>query len=143
MAGSNRKRRSDRRFSTAVVLVAVIVVVAIAGGVTAKVLADRAATDQVDDRTSQIQRVLEGSGPKDFLAFNSGRSVPDSVAKEVSDAADFVSVDAGAQRAVIRFQPKGWWAGFTERCIVAVVTDDGTAIDTPKTACVRTDPSDY
>ncbi len=120
-----------------------LAVVLVAAGVAAKVLADDAAESQVDDRAAEVETVLDGSTPRDFLAFNSGRSVPDSVAKEVADAEDFVSVDARADRAVIRFQPKGWWAGFTERCIVAVVTDDGTAIHTPKTACVRTDPADY
>lgn len=121
----------------------VIIVVLAAAGIAAKLLADAAASSQVDERAAEVAVLLEGATPRDFLAFNSGRSVPDSVAKEVADADDFVSVDARAPRAVIRFQPKGWWAGFTERCVVAVVTDDETTVLTPKTACVRTDPDDF
>lgn len=121
----------------------VIIAVLAAAGITAKVLADRSAESQLDERAAEVTDLLEGASPRDFLAFNSGRSVPDSVAKEVADAADFVSVDARAERAVIRFQPKGWWAGFTERCVVAVVTEQKTTVLTPKTACVRTDPEDF
>lgn len=133
----------DRRISTKVVVVLVLVVVLGGGAVAAKLLADGAAESQVEERSAEIEVLLSGASPRDFLAFNSGRSVPDSVAKEVADSEDFVSVDARAERAVIRFQPRGWWAGFTERCIVAVVTDDGTAVEATKTACVRTDPEDF
>ncbi len=136
-------KRRDRRFSATLVTVVVIIVVLLLAGVAAKVLADRSATSQVEVRTAEVADILEGTSPQDFLAFNSGRSVPNSVAKEVADQVDFVSVDARAARAVIRFQPKGWWAGFTERCIVAVVKDSGTAVLVPKTACVRTDPADF
>ncbi len=121
----------------------VIIAVIVAGAIGAKLLADSVATSQVDERAAEVTDLLEGAMPRDFLAFNSGRSVPDSVAKEVADADDFVSVDARAKRAVIRFQPKGWWAGFTERCVVAVVTEEETTVMTPKTACVRTDPDDF
>ena len=37
----------------------------------------------------------------------------------------------------IRFQPEGWWSGFTERCIVARVRPDGVTVAVPKSACVR------
>ncbi len=135
-------RGRDRRVSVTIVILAVIVV--LAGAVVGlKLFADSTAQTQVDERADEVSVVLAGAAPEDFLAFNSGRSVPGSVAKDVSDADDFVSVDARADRAVIRFQPKGWWAGFTERCVVAVVTGDGTEILTPKTACVRVDPADY
>lgn len=133
----------DRRFSTTVIGTVVVVVVLVVLGVGAKLLADKAAQSQVDERAGEVTELLEGASPEDFLAFNSGRSVPDSVAKEVADADDFVNVVARADHAVIRFQPKGWWAGFTERCVVAVVTDDRTTVLTPKTACVRIDPGDY
>ena len=62
---------------------------------------------------------------------------PGSIAQETRDQEDFVNVKATADLAFIRFQPTGWWAGFTERCIVAEVTDAGVATRVPKTACVR------
>ena len=37
----------------------------------------------------------------------------------------------------IRFQPNGWWSGFTERCVVAEVTATEVVVRIPKTACVR------
>lgn len=141
--GRRDKRRGRRRVSATVAVVVLLVVLVAGLAVGGKLWADSAAESQVDQRVAELADVLDGATPRDFLAFNSGRSVPGSVAKEVADAEDFVSVDAGAQRAVIRFQPKGWWAGFTERCIVAVVVDDGAEILTPKVACVRIDPSDY
>ena len=121
----------------------VLALLLIAGLVGAKLYADSAAESQVDDRVAEISDVLAGATPRDFLAFNSGRSVPGSVAKDVADSPEFVSVDARADRAMIRFQPKGWWAGFTERCIVAVVTEQRVEVLTPKTACVRVEPGDY
>lgn len=120
-----------------------VIVLLVAAGVTAKVIADRSAETRVEELTAEVDELLQGASPRDFLAFNSGRSVPESVAKDVADAPDFVSVDARAERAVIRFQPKGWWAGFTERCVVAVVTDDEVRVLRTKTACVRVDPEDY
>ncbi|MCZ7631036.1 MAG: hypothetical protein M5U19_19220 [Microthrixaceae bacterium] len=135
--------RRDRRFSTTLVATAAVIVGLVVVGVTAKLIADSAAQSQVDERAAEVASVLEGASPKDFLAFNSGREVPESVAKEVADADDFVNVVARADSAVIRFQPKGWWAGFTERCVVAVVKDERTTVLTPKTACVRIDPEDY
>lgn len=141
--GRRGKRRGGRRVSTTVVVVVLLVVLVAGLAVGGKLWADSTAEAQVDERAAELAEVLEGATPRDFLAFNSGRSVPGSVAKEVADAEDFVSVDAAAERAVIRFQPKGWWAGFTERCIVAVVVDEGPEILTPKVACVRIDPADW
>lgn len=135
--------RRDRRFSPTLVATVVVVVLLLVAGIAAKLLADSAAQSQVDDRAGEVADLLDGASPRDFLAFNSGRSVPDSVAKKVADADDFVNVVARADSAVIRFQPKGWWAGFTERCVVAVVGEDETAVLTPKTACVRTDSEDF
>ena len=143
MSPGSRNRRSDRRFSPTLIAVVVIALLLVVAGVAAKLAADSAAQSQIDQRSTEVDELLAGATPRDFLAFNSGRSVPDSVAKQVADASDFVSVDARADRAMIRFQPKGWWAGFTERCIVAVVTDDGTVVEATKTACVRTDPVDF
>jgi hypothetical protein len=135
--------RRDRRFSPTLVATVVVTLLLVVAGVAAKLLADSSAQSQVDDRAAEVADLLEGASPRDFLAFNSGRSVPDSVAKEVADADDFVNVVARADSAVIRFQPKGWWAGFTERCVVAVVTEGDTTVLTPKTACVRTNPEDF
>jgi hypothetical protein len=135
-----RRRRSRR---ATVIVVVVLVVLVVGGLVGAKLYADVTAESQVEERVEELQVVLGDAGPRDFLAFNSGRSVAGSVAQQVADADDFVSVDARADRAMIRFQPKGWWAGFTERCIVALVTDDGVELLALKTACVRVDPGDY
>ena len=126
-----------------IIVVVVLVLLAAGGLVGAKLYADSSAADQVADRTEELEEMLAGAGPRDFLAFNSGRSVAGSVAQQVADAEDFVSVDARADRAMIRFQPKGWWAGFTERCIVAVVSETGVELLELKTACVRVSPSDY
>lgn len=125
------------------IVLAVAVLLVAAGAVGLKVYADRSAAEQVEDRVEEIEEMLVGSTPEDFLAFNSGRKVEGSVAAQVADQPDFVSVDARAAQAVIRFQPKGWWAGFTERCIVAVVRSDGPVVEAPKTACVRVDPAGY
>ena len=135
-----RRRRSGR---TTIIVVVVLVLVAVGGLVGAKMYADSKAETQVDVRVAELEEVFRGAEPRDFLAFNSGRSVSGSIAQQVADAEDFVSVDARADRAMVRFQPKGWWAGFTERCIVALVTEDGVRFLEPKTACVRVDPEDY
>lgn len=136
-----RRRRRSRR--TSIIVVVVLVVLVAAALVGAKFYADNQAEEQVDERIGELEEVFVGAGPRDFLAFNSGQSVEGSVAKEVAEAEDFVGVDARADRGMIRFQPKGWWAGFTERCIVALVTDDGVEFMALKTACVRVDPADY
>jgi hypothetical protein len=122
---------------------AVVLVVVVAAVVGVKVLADRNATRESDARVAEVEQMLSGSTPEDFLAFNSGRQVEGTVAREVADQGDFVSVDARAGRSVIRFQPEGWWQGFTERCVVAVVRAGGVEVTAPKTACVRVDPASY
>ena len=58
-------------------------------------------------------------------------------AQRVRDEPGFVNGTAVADESYIRFQPGGWWAGFTERCIVAVVRADGVTVTVPKTACIR------
>ena len=140
-SGAMARRRRSRR--TTIVVVVILVLVVVGSVVGAKVYADNTAEEQVDERIDELEDVLGDSGPRDFLAFNSGRSVAGSVAQQVADAEDFVSVDARADRAMIRFQPKGWWAGFTERCVVAVVAESGVELQALKTACVRVDPQDY
>lgn len=136
-------RRGSGAVPRGVVVAAVVVLALIALLVAVKLFADRSAAQQVSTRGDEVREMLDGSDPEDFLAFNSGRQAEGSVAATVADQPDFVSVDARAERALIRFQPEGWWQGFTERCVVAVVSGDGVVVDTPKTACVRVDPSTY
>ena len=75
--------------------------------------------------------------PEEFLAFSSGVEQPGSIAERTRNLDGFVNVKATASQSFIRFQPSGWWAGFTERCLVAVVRNDGVAITVPKKACIR------
>jgi hypothetical protein len=128
---------SDHRGIVAVVVVVVLVVAAV---VAAKVLAERAAESAMEEQTAHIERLLARATPEDFLAFNAGVKQPGSVAQRVRDEPDFVNVKATADLSFIRFQPTGWWAGFTERCIVAEVRASGTVVRAPKTACVRVEP---
>ena len=125
---------SDHR---GMVVAVVVVLVLAAAAVAAKVMADRTADSATEDRAAEVERLLEGATPDDFLAFNAGVKEPGSIAQETRDQEDFVNVKATADLAFIRFQPSGWWAGFTERCIVAEVTDAGVTTRVPKTACVR------
>jgi hypothetical protein len=137
-----RKRRSggvldtlsDHRGAVAVVAVVVLVVAAVIG---AKVLADRSAESATTARAAELRTLLSGATPQDFLAFNAGVKEAGSVAQRVRDQPDFVNVRATADLAFIRFQPEGWWSGFTERCVVAEVMDARTVVRVPKTACVR------
>lgn len=115
----------------ALVLVVVILVVV------AKLMADSAATSDTEDRAEEIRELLEGATPDDFLAFNAGVQQDGSVAQQVRDQPDFVNVRATADLSFIRFQPEGWWSGFTERCIVAQVRAGGVDVSVPKSACVR------
>ncbi len=115
----------------ALVLVVVIVVVV------AKLMADSAAASDTEDRAEEIRELLEGATPDDFLAFNAGVQKDGSVAQQVRDQPDFVNVRATADLSFIRFQPEGWWSGFTERCIVAQVRAGGVDVSVPKSACVR------
>jgi Tfp pilus assembly protein FimT len=119
--------------TTGLVLLVVAVVVVVAG----KVLADRAATEETEARAEEVRELLEGTTPEDFLALNAEQGSPDDVARAVQDQPDFVNVRATADLSFIRFQPDGWWAGFTERCVVAEVRAAGVRVTVPKTACVR------
>ncbi len=136
-------RRGAGLLPRGVVVGAVVVVLVVAAVIAAKVVAGRAAARETDERVGEVEAMLTGSAPEDFLAFNAGRQVEGSVAREVAGQDDFVSVDARAERAVIRFQPEGWWQGFTERCVVAVIRPDRVEVSAPKTACVRIDPDTY
>ena len=123
-----------------VLAVAVVAVLLAVGVGVAKVMADRAATSATEDRAAEIGRLLDGATPEDFLAFNAGVQREGSVARTVRDQPDFVNVRATADLSFIRFQPEGWWSGFTERCIVAQVKGTGVDVTVSKSACVRVEP---
>jgi hypothetical protein len=91
----------------------------------------------MDDRAAELSELLDGATPEDFLAFGVSVRTDGSLAQRVRDTDGFVNVKARAPLAFIRFQPSGWWAGFTERCLVAYVRPDGVTVETPKTACIR------
>ena len=120
-----------------VLAVAVVAALLVVGVGVAKVMADRAATSATEDRAVEIRRLLDEATPEDFLAFNAGVQREGSIARTVRDQPDFVNVRATADLSFIRFQPEGWWSGFTERCIVARVRPDGVTVAVPKSACVR------
>lgn len=122
-----------RGLVVAVVLLVVVIIV----GVGAKVVGERSADSQTGARADEVRFMLRGASPEDFLAFNAGVKVSGSVAQQVRDQPDFVNVKATAGRSFIRFQPTGWWSGFTERCVVAEVTVGRVVVRVPKTACVR------
>jgi hypothetical protein len=121
----------------------VILVIAVVAFFLVKRIADSAATSATETRAAEVQDLLNEATPEDFLEFNSGSQTEGTVAADMADEDDFVSVVAEADHSVARFQPSGWWQGFTERCIVAVVTNDAVEVDTPKVACIRIDPADY
>jgi hypothetical protein len=120
-----------------VVVSLVVVVALVAAAVTGKALAERTADQAMRERTEQLETLLDGATTEDFLAFNAGVRREGSVAQQVRDQPDFVNVRATADLSFIRFQPDGWWTGFTERCVVARVTRDGARVSVRKTACVR------
>lgn len=119
-----------------VAAVAAVVLVAL-GVLTGKLVAERSADHATAARVEELRELLEGATPEDFLALNAGLRTPGSLASKVRDQDGYVGVDANADRSFIRIQPSGWWAGFTERCLVVVVTEEGVTVDVPKTACVR------
>ena len=129
-----REYLSDHR---GIVVAAVLVLVLVVAAVAAKVLAERSAESQTQDRAEQVRSLLRGATPDDFLAFNARVKTPGSIAQRVRDQPDFVNVRATADLSFIRFEPDGWWSGFTERCVVAEVTPRGVHVGVPKTACVR------
>ncbi len=131
--------REHPAISVAVLVVLVLVFVLLGG----KLLAERAADSATATRAEEIGELLAGATPEEFLAFNAGVRRDGSLAQLVRDQPGFVNVTAVADESYIRFQPSGWWAGFTERCIVAVVHADGVDVTVPKTACIRVEgPAD-
>lgn len=129
-----RTRLRERRALLGVVaLVLVVVLLAVLG----KQHAERTADAALELRAAELAEVLEGSTPEDFLAFAVGVQRPDSVARAVRDLDGFVNLRATVDFTFMRFQPSGWWAGFTERCLVAVLRDEGATITAPKTNCNR------
>lgn len=134
-------RQSWFRAHVRIVIFATVVLMLVGGVVVAKIVAENAANRTTSTRTDELSEILDGATPRDFLAFDAGVKVPGSVARRIRDEDGFVNVRAGADTAVIRIQPKGWWAGFTERCILISVHEDQTLIDVLKRSCVRVDVS--
>lgn len=131
--------RDNRAIATVVVLVVLALVVVVGG----KFLAERAADAAMADAAQQMEELLDGATPEDFLAFGASVRTDGSLAQRVRDTDGFVNVRARAELAFIRFQPSGWWSGFTERCLVALVRNDGVTVETPKTVCNRVEvPAD-
>ena len=124
----------DNKAVAVVVLLVLVAMVVVLGG---KLLADRAADSAMQDRAAELGELLGDATPEDFLAFGVSVRTDGSLAQRVRDTDGFVNVKARAELAFIRFQPSGWWSGFTERCLVAYVRADGTTIETPKTPCNR------
>ncbi len=116
------------------VLLAVLALVGILGG---RLLAVSAADAAMDRRAAEMSDLLADATPEDFLAFDAGVQVDGSLAQRVRDTDGFVNLRARAELVFIKFQPSGWWAGFTERCLVAAVRSDGTTVEVPETACIR------
>lgn len=124
----------ERRGVIVVVVVVVLALLAVLGG---KLMAERAADAAIEQRTEELQRLLSDATTEDFLAFGAGVRNEGSIAHEVRNQDGFQNVQANAERAFIRIQPSGWWAGFTERCLVVVVDERGVDVSVPKTNCVR------
>lgn len=125
--------RENKVVAVVLVLVLVVAVVVVGG----KFLAEGAADAAMQDRASELRGLLDGATPEDFLAFGAAVQTDGSLAQRVRDTDGFVNLKAKAALVFIRFQPSGWWAGFTERCLVAEVRPDGVTIRTPKAACNR------
>lgn len=118
-------------------IAAVVVVVVVVGLVAGKLFAERAADSAMETRSAELEELLADATPEEFLAFSSGVEQAGSIAERTRNLDGFVNVKATASQSFIRFQPSGWWAGFTERCLVAVVRADGVTISIPKKACIR------
>jgi len=130
-------KRSILRDNRGIVTGVLLVVVVVAVGVGGKFAAERSADAAMEARAAELADLLDGATPEDFLAFGAQVQEDGSLSQRVRDTDGFVNVKARAPLAFIRFQPSGWWAGFTERCLVAYVRPDGATVQTPKTACIR------
>ena len=131
---SRRERLREHRGKIAVGLIVLFVVLAVIAG---KLWAESAADAEAAERADALRELLSDSTPEDFLAFGAGVQQEGSLAQRIRDTDGFQNVQANAERAFIRIQPSGWWAGFTERCLVVLVHGDGVTVDVPKTNCVR------
>ncbi len=125
--------RENRGIAIAVLVVAVLVA-AVLGG---KWFAERSADTAMQQQADELLDVLADATPEDFLAFGASVQEDGSLAQQVRDTDGFVNVRARAELAFIRFQPTGWWSGFTERCLVVYVRQDETTVQTPKMPCNR------
>lgn len=124
----------DNRGITIAVLVVVVLVLAVLGG---KWFAERSADTAMQQQADELLALLADATPEDFLAFGASVQEDGSLAQQVRDTDGFVNVRARAELAFIRFQPTGWWSGFTERCLVVYVRQDDTTVETPKMPCNR------
>lgn len=124
----------DNRGITIAVLVVAVLVAAVLGG---KWFAERSADTAMREQADELLSMLGDAHPDDFLAFGASVQEDGSLAQQVRDTDGFVNVRARAELAFIRFQPTGWWSGFTERCLVVYVRQDATTVETPKMPCNR------
>jgi len=131
------KRDGFIRRHPGIVVPAVVLVLLSGMAIVGKIAAEQAANTAAASMSAQLRSTLGGATPEDFLSFNSGARQRGSRAAAVNKLDGFVNVRATAKSAVIRMQPDGWWSGFTERCVVAVVRASATAVSQPKVACVR------
>lgn len=100
------------------------------------------ADDVIGQRVAELESLLDDATTDDFLAFGQQVQQAGSLAEAVRDQEDFVNLRATAGLTFIRFQPSGWWAGFTERCVVALVRSDSVVVESVGTNCVRVSPPD-
>ena len=131
---SRREQLREHRGKIAVGGVVLLLLLAVLAG---KLLAESAADSEATERADALRELLSDATPEDFLAFGAGVRQEGSLAQRIRDTDGFQNVQANAERAFIRIQPSGWWAGFTERCLVVVVHADGVTVDVPKKNCVR------
>lgn len=134
-----RGRLRERR-GVVIVVVAALVLVGLVIGLRAG--AEASANRAMERRVAELDALLGAAEPRDFLAFGESVQQPGSLAEAVRDDEDFVNLRATAGLTFIRFQPSGWWSGFTERCLVALVRDEGVTIEVPRTNCVRVSQPD-
>lgn len=131
---SRRERLREHRGKIAIGAVVLLVLLAVLAG---KLFAESAADSEATERADALRELLSDATPEDFLAFGAGVRQEGSLAQRIRDTDGFQNVQANAERAFIRIQPSGWWAGFTERCLVVLVHGDGVTVSVPKKNCVR------
>ncbi len=119
-----------------VVVVGLLILAVVVIGL-GKVFADGAADRAVQGQVEELEALLGDAEPSDLMAFGASVQTDGSLAQRVRDTDGFVNVKAGADLAFVRFQPSGWWSGFTERCVVVLIRPDGVTFETPSTSCNR------